>query len=115
MSDSVLFHESAYVRYGSRSAGVGKDACQTLDGCPKTYKKMTDNVSSVVVMESQLLERICEKLDDIVRILNDICCKHDTLDAVRKRREESLEKYRRDYERQHGVIEINSDCEDEIN
>ena len=68
-------------------------------------------------MDSQLLERICSKLEYIVSVLNDISYKLDecnTMERIIRRRQESLEHYRREYERQHGVIEVSSDCEDEI-
>ncbi len=39
---------------------------------------------------------------------------HQSMEQIRRRREQSLANYRQEYERQHGVIEINSDGEDEV-
>jgi hypothetical protein len=68
----------------------------------------------------QQLVRICEALNCIVaelKYMNNMLDERDnynTMEQIRRRRERSLASYRQQYERQHGVIEINSDGEDEI-
>ena len=70
-------------------------------------------------MDQQQFMKICELLGDIMRKLEYVEMQGDdyrrhSIQFLRKRRELKLEDNRRAYERQHGVIEISSDCEDEI-
>jgi hypothetical protein len=63
--------------------------------------------------------RICELLGDIMRKLEYIETQvkdngRHSIRILRRRRELKLEENRRAYERQHGVIEIRSEGEDEI-
>jgi hypothetical protein len=71
-------------------------------------------------MDDQQFARICELLGDIMSKLivliemkvEDQKCR--SIQSLSRRRELKLEEYRRAYERQHGVIEISSEGEDEI-
>jgi hypothetical protein len=70
-------------------------------------------------MDQQQFIRICELLGDIMRKLEYIEMQvedngRQSIQFLRKRRELKLEENRRAYERQHGVIEISSEGEDEI-
>ncbi len=71
-------------------------------------------------MEAQRLARICDFLADVVSELQNVSKlllehgNYQSMELIRRCREESLANYRREYERQHGVIEINSDGEDEV-
>jgi hypothetical protein len=70
-------------------------------------------------MDQQQFMRICELLGDIMRKLeyiemhveNNGC---HSIQFLRRRRELKLEENRRAYERQHGMIEISGEGEDEI-
>lgn len=70
-------------------------------------------------MDQQQFIRICELLGDIMRKLEYIEMQvedngRQSIQFLRRRRELKLEENRRAYERQHGVIEISSEGEDEI-
>lgn len=70
-------------------------------------------------MDQQQFVRICELLGDIMRKLEYIEMQvedngRQSIQFLRRRRELKLEENRRAYERQHGVIEISSEGEDEI-
>jgi hypothetical protein len=70
-------------------------------------------------MDQQQFKRICELLGDIMRKLEYIEMQvedngRQSIQFLRRRRELKLEENRRAYERQHGMIEISSEGEDEI-